>query len=128
MSAQEVAYIGPREYCKDVTYGTGEWVRGQTKVVDGVTALKLSRHSDVYRILERSDGVVPDEAAIAITKPVEDEAIESQYTIDTLQRMDRDALCEFVQHNFQQKLDRRKSVENLRIEAANLVHQFGTAG
>ena len=123
MSAKEVAYIGHREYSKDVTYGTGEWVKGQTKVVDGVTALKLSRHPDVYRILEESDG-----NAITIAQPVEDEVVESQYTIDTLQRMDRDALFEFVQHNFQQKLDRRKSVETLRIEAANLVHQFGTAG
>jgi hypothetical protein len=123
MSAKEVAYIGHREYSKDVTYGTGEWVKGQTKVVDGVTALKLSRHPDVYRIMEESDG-----SAIAITQHVEDEVTESQYTIDTLQRMDRDALFEFVQHNFQQKLDRRKSVETLRNEAANLVHQFGTAG
>lgn len=123
MSAKEVAYIGHREYSNDVTYGTGEWVKGQTKVVDGATALKLARHPDVYRILDASDGV-----AIEITKPVEDEATESQYTIDTLQRMDRDALFEFVQHNFQQKLDRRKSVETLRHEAANLVHQFGTAG
>ena len=123
MSAKEVAYIGHREYSKDVTYGTGEWVKGQTKVVDGVTALKLSRHPDVYRILEESDG-----NAITIAQPVEDEVVESQYTIDTLQRMDRDALFEFVQHNFHQKLDRRKSVETLRNEAANLVHQFGTAG
>ena len=128
MSAQEVAYIGHREYSKDVTYGTGEWVKGQTKVVDGVTALKLSRHLDVYRILERSDGVLSDADAITPTKQVEDEVIESQYAIDTLQRMDRDALCEFVKHNFQQKLDKRKSVETLRSEAVNLVHQFGTAG
>lgn len=123
MSAKEVAYVGHREYSKDVTYGTGEWVKGQTKVVDGVTALKLSRHPDVYRILEESEG-----SAIVIAQPVEDEVIESQYAIDTLQRMDRDALFEFVQHNFHQKLDRRKSVETLRNEAANLVHQFGTAG
>ncbi len=123
MSAKEVAYVGHREYSKDVTYGTGEWVKGQTKVVDGATALKLSRHPDVYRILEESEG-----SAIVITQSVEDEVVESQYTIDTLQRMDRDALFDFVQHNFQQKLDRRKSVETLRNEAANLVHQFGTAG
>jgi hypothetical protein len=127
MRAQEVAYIGHREFSKDVTYGTGEWVKGQTKVVDGMTALKLSRHPDVYRILDRSDVVLSDSDAITPTKQVEDEVIESQYAIDTLQRMDREALCEFVKHNFQQKLDKRKSVETLRNEAVNLVHQFGTA-
>ena len=36
-----------------------------------------------------------------------------------------EAIAEFVQRHFNQKIDRRKSAENLRIDAVNLLHQFG---
>lgn len=123
-------YVGHRENHKDATYGTGEWARGQTKAVDSAAAAKMLRHPDVYRLIEDGDGVVHDPAPVAVAEiphATQDRG-DVQDALDVIQAMEPDALCAFVERNFQQKLDRRKSVGNLRVDAANLVHQFGMAG
>ena len=124
-----IIYTGRREHHKDVTYGSGEWARGQTKIVDAATAAKMLRHPDVYRAVEDSDGVAlgPVESVDEKAPQVATEQDAVQEAVDAIQTMGPDALCAFVERNFQQKLDRRKSAGNLRIDAANLVHQFGMA-
>ena len=117
-------YIGRRVHHKDVTYGTGEWVQGQHKLVDVAVAFKMLRHPDVYEagVVEAVSTVVVPEFKNRVP---EHELEETVAALDAINTMDPDALCDFVSKNFNQKLDRRKSVANLRRDASLLVHQFG---
>ncbi|HMU31943.1 MAG TPA: hypothetical protein PKD43_17710 [Nitrospira sp.] len=128
MQAQTIVYIGRRPYHKDCTYGTGEWVNGQSKVVDAAIAFKMLRHPDVYQdggVV--ADGDVSDPVTTQKKATPEHETEETLWALDAINTMDTDALCSFVAQNFNQKLDRRKSLNNLRLDAENMVHQFGVA-
>lgn len=126
MQTESIAYVGFREHHRDATYGTGEWVKGQVKRVDAAIAAKMLRHTDVYVV-----SFLPkcDHADVVEQQPSksEKESTEAavQDALDVVQAMDTDALVEFTQRNFNMKLDRRKSVGNLRIETQQLIHQFG---
>lgn len=123
--SRRIVYVGFRSQHRDCTYGTGYWEKGQTKLVEAGVAARMLRHQDVYREGEEVDNAHDE----AVTEwPENAREHESENTMNVLyaiNTMDTEALCQFVAHNFQQKLDRRKSVENLRIDAANMVHQFG---
>jgi hypothetical protein len=124
---QTIVYIGRRELHKDTLYGTGEWAKGQHKLVDVVVALKMLRHPDVFeagKVEAVSTDVVPAPKAKPKDNDISDDVQEALYAINN---MNADAIASFVSENFQQKVDRRKSVENLRIEATRLLHQFGLA-
>ena len=124
---QTIVYIGRRELHKDTLYGTGEWAKGQHKLVDVVVALKMLRHPDVFeagKVEAVSTVVFPEPKAPAEDRDTPDDV---QMALDAISTMPVDALASFVSENFQQKVDRRKSVENLRIEATRLLHQFGLA-
>lgn len=121
---QTIVYIGRREIHKDTIYGTGEWWKGQHKLVDVAVAIKMLRHPDVFeagKVEAASTVVFPEPKS-----PAKDRD-DVQMALDAISTMPADALASFVRENFQQKLDRRKSVENLRIEATRLLHQFGLA-
>ena len=95
--------------------------------VDVVVALKMLRHPDVFEA-----GKVEAVSTVVFPEPKEktkesDTPDDVQMALDAISIMPADALASFVRENFQQKLDRRKSVENLRIEATRLLHQFGLA-
>ena len=122
----KITYIGRREPRSDVTYGTGEWVRGQTKEVPGATALKMLRHADAYAPGDDKQGdqtEVVDTVVEKDKKAVEEDQVQD--LLVSIQTMGVDAIADFVQRHFNQKIDRRKSAENLRIDAVNLLHQFG---
>ena len=124
---QTIVYIGRREIHKDTLYDTGEWVKGQHKLVDVAVATKMMRHPDVFEVgkVEAVSAVVfPEQKTPAKDSDTPDDV---QMALDAISIMPADALASFVRENFQQKLDRRKSVENLRIEATRLLHQFGLA-
>lgn len=118
-----IAYIGRRPFHRDVTYGTGDWTHGQSKIVDDALAFRMLKHPDVYR--ESSD----DKAVVVEVQPkecnIEDEV---QYAEDSITRMGTDALRSFVNENFQQKLDGRLSVESMRREATRMLHLYGLPG
>ena len=121
---QTIVYIGRREIHKDTLYDTGEWVKGQHKLVDVAVAIKMLRHPDVFeagKVESVSTVVFPEH------KSPNNDSDDVQMALDAISTMPTDALASFVSENFQQKLDRRKSVENLRIEATRLIHQFGLA-
>lgn len=128
MQTESIAYIGQREQHRDSTYGTGDWVNGQVKRVAVSIAAKMLRHPDVYvvgPVAEKHDGAV-DVVMEAPEKSEDELAGEAvQQALDAVQAMEADALHEFVQRNFNMKLDRRKSTANLRIDAQQLIHQFG---
>jgi len=122
-----IVYIGRRELHKDTLYGTGEWVKGQHKLVDVVVALKMLRHPDVFeagKVEAVSTVVFPE---LKEKTKESDTPDDVQMALDAISTMPADALASFVRDNFQQKVDKRKSVENLRIEATRLLHQFGLA-
>ncbi len=124
---QTIVYIGRRELHKDTLYGTGEWAKGQHKLVDVVVALKMLRHPDVFEagnVEAVSTVVFPEPKAPTKESDTPDDV---QMALDAISTMPADALASFVRENFQQKVDKRKSVENLRIEATRLLHQFGLA-
>lgn len=117
-----IQYIGSREYHRDVTYGTGEWAKGQTKSVSPAIALKMLRHPDVYiESVEDSDEIVVQ----PVDKANDDEKARTDDLLLTIQTMSKEAAVDFAKAHFQRNLDKRKSVENLRIDAANLLHQYG---
>ncbi len=124
---QTIAYIGRREIHKDTLYGTGEWVKGQHKLVEVSVAVKMLRHPDVFeagKVEAVSTTVVPAPKAKQKDNDISDDVQEALYAINS---MNADAIASFVSENFQQKVDKRKSVENLRIDATRLLHQFGLA-
>ncbi|MBP9803310.1 MAG: hypothetical protein KBE22_00195 [Candidatus Accumulibacter sp.] len=126
MQSQTIAYVGHREQHKDVTYGTGEWVKGQVKAVPLAVAPKMLRHPDVYQPAEA------DDTADVVSIPVADDesAKESavQEAIDAVQTMGVEALKTFAEQNFNVKFDGRKSAEKLRLDAQQLIHRFGMPG
>lgn len=117
-----IAYVGRRPCHRDVTYGTGEWVQGQSKVVDDATAFRMLKHHDTY-------AASADTGAQAVEQQPEnqDNQDDVQDALDAIARMNSGTLCAFVAENFQQKLDRRRSVEHLRAEAARMIHLYGLA-
>lgn len=124
---QTIVYIGRREIHNDTLYGTGEWAKGQHKLVDVVVALKMLRHPDVFeagKVEAVSTVVFPE---LKEKTKESDTPDDVQMALDSISTMPVDALASFVRENFQQKVDKRKSVENLRIEATRLLHQFGLA-
>ena len=125
-----ITYIGHRPYRNDVTYGTGEWASGQTKLVQDATALKMLRHTDSYATGKDKQDDQSETIETVVEKVVEKnkkevEEDQVQDLLVSIQTMDVDAIADFVQRHFNQKIDRRKSAENLRIDAVNLLHQFG---
>jgi hypothetical protein len=121
-----ITYIGRRQCRNDVTYGTGEWATGQTKLVQDATALKMLRHTDSYAHGDDKQGEQQEAVETVVEKEKKEiEEDQVQDLLVSIQTMGVDAIAEFVQRHFNQKIDRRKSAENLRIDAVNLLHQFG---
>lgn len=65
-----------------------------------------------------------DEQA-AKNKEKDDEQVEKQALYDQVANMDKDGLKDFAEVNYQQKINKSKSVENLRAEVTGMIDQFG---
>lgn len=65
-----------------------------------------------------------DEQA-AKNKEKDDEQAEKQALYDQVANMDKDGLKDFAEINYQQKINRSKSLENLRAEVTGMIDQFG---
>ncbi len=124
MQNQSIAYVGRRDQHKDVTYGTGEWVRGQSKDVPPAVASKLLRHPDVYQPAPAEEGL---EVVVPPTVEADEASKEAavQEAIDAVQTMGVEALRTFAAQNFNVKLDGRKSAEKLRLDTQQLIYRFG---
>jgi hypothetical protein len=125
MQEINITYIGRHARLKDVLYGTGEWEQGQVKAVPQDTATKMLKHTDAYVV---STVTEPAEAVVIELPEKADESNAVQEAIDAIQTMNVDGVKTFVENNFGQKLDGRKSVEKLRAEAQHLIHQYGIPG
>nr|DAY12548.1 MAG TPA: hypothetical protein [Caudoviricetes sp.] len=141
-SKVNLQYIGLREFWKDNLYHTGlHFERGQIRLVSADAARKLLRHSDVFKLvtnetseLERIGKQDVDstnetsELERAGKQDAENEMSafdEVQDVIMEISQMDKESLSLYAQSNYSQSLDKRKSVDTLREEVVQMVHQFG---
>lgn len=130
--ATPVEYIGKTDEYLDALYGTGLWVRGQVKAVIPEVAVKMLAHVDQY---VRADPVAVKPASDGLDDPVgqvadnrERDDSPEQSVRDSIARMDRDGLREFIVTNYRAPVDGRLGVSALREQAVRLVDQFGIAG
>lgn len=121
-----VQYMGNRPSPRsDNLYQTGEWVSGQIKDVPDAVAAKMLRHPDVYVLAGERQGVIEVvEGQPLETDELDEEAVEdARMSIDAMGT--KNAVYDFVQTNFNQELDRRSSLRNMKEEAIRLIDQFG---
>lgn len=114
-----VKYIGKRPECTDGLYGTRiHWFRGDSRMVPADKARQMLKHTDVYAP-GKKDAPVPELPKV----PTEEESTQDMR--DTVANMDVESLAVYAKTSFQVKLDKRKSLQDLRTQVTSLVDQFG---
>ena len=105
------------------------------RVVPEELAAKLLRHADVFTPGD-VDEAEPGEPAgdstqstldVAAKSKAEQDAAENllQDVVDTINRMDKDALKDYAQLNYGQPIPKTLTVENMRAKVVGLIDQFG---
>ena len=139
-SKVKIQYVGLREFWRDNLYHTGlHFERGQIRLVSADAARKLLRHSDVFELVAdealeqagKQEADTTDETS-GLEQAGKQEAENEMSAFDEVQdvimeisQMDKDILSLYAQSNYSQSLDKRKSVDTLREEVVQMVHQFG---
>jgi hypothetical protein len=134
-----VTYIGRRPFWKDTVYHSGlTFESGQERGVPASLGWKLLKHRDLFVASETTEPIQAMDKPAPI-KLEEDtalliEAAEQRKSevrkadlalLDQIQVMDKPALLTLADGNYKVALDKRKSLENLRLEVSALVTQFG---
>src|SRR5690554_2231366 len=138
MSKQEtlgtiaVEYIGRREQWIEKRHASGlTFTRGQVRNLPEDLAHRLLRHNDLFAIAKGDAGSGDDDTAEQLAKAnakagkSKDEQRERQEILDQIMTMDKDALAEFAYTRYEQQINKRRSVDNLREEVLGYVDQFG---
>lgn len=134
-----VQYIGRRETFTDHLYGTGlVFAKGQARNLPGDLARKFLRHADQFKegqaaavAVEQISAAPADdtEAKLAAAKKAKDDEQKEQDQLNDLRQqigvMTKDALYDYAFTRYQQKLDKRSSVDSLRQQVIGLVDQYG---
>lgn len=126
-----VAYIGQADAWHDHIYGTGLYFsKGQTRMVEHLTAKKLLKHIDLFAEGE-AKGAEKQETA-KLTQQAEQAQKDEEAQLDelfdvytNLDQMDKASLQKFIKDNFNQDVDGRLSEMKVREQAKMLVDQFG---
>ena len=127
-----VKYVGRRPDFFDRIYGSGLFFdQGQTRWVPAELARKLLRHADLFERGEDASEASEDDTAEILeeaareldAKRIDQSAIQDLR--DSVQSMDKEALSHFAGTNYRQIIDRRRSVEALRVEVLGLIDRFG---
>ena len=120
MDHVSVKYIGKRPVYLDGTFGTRILFKhGESRNVPKDKALLMLKHPDVY-----VPGVA--DAPIAVVPAIQTEADNTQDLRDSVSAMnDKAALSDFTHIKYGIKLDKRKPIEELRIQAVGLIDQYG---
>lgn len=135
-----VRYVGRREPWVENLYGSGlTFAKGQQRLLPDSLARKLMRHVDLFELgdtqqasdSEHGNAQAKGDAELAKAqeqaKLQQEQDSNRQDLMDRIMIMDKDGLTDFAYSNFEQKLDKRKSVENMREEVAGFVDRFGVA-
>lgn len=126
-----VAYIGNREDWTDRQYGTGLYfVAGQVRMLPPVQAVKLLRHADLFERADSGAEGADDTSQILESSEQEgkrlDQARRSTLDLmDQVELMDKNALADYAMLQWQQKLDKRTSVEAMRSQVREFIDRFG---
>lgn len=125
-----VEYIGRRPLWKDAVYHSGlTFTSGQVRPLPQAIANKLLRHIDLFKQAEAAIAEEDDtEFQIDDGKKVEAAKKEREIefaVIDQIDRMDKPGLLHFAKTQYNQDLDARRSVANLRAEAKSMIDRFG---
>lgn len=133
-----VRYIGPRKKWTENIYGSGlAFTNNQQRMISEQLAKKLLRHADLFEAGDTvqaegtTDSNQPDDTAeqLAQAQQNQDQAkqeeSERQDLVDRIMLMDKDALGDFALSNYEQNLNKRRSVENLREQVVGFVDRFG---
>ena len=146
-----IKYIGKREPWSDRLYRTGlVFDCDQVRTIPWDMARKFLQHQDLFEKVDAdakdeydatdtppedgsqndSDETTDDTQALldeqeAKNKDKDNEQTELQALYDQVNVMDKDALKDFAFNHYQQKINKSKSEENLRIEVNGMIDQFG---
>lgn len=121
MDLVSVKYIGKRHRYVDGAYGTRiAFEQGQSRLVPADKARLMLRHPDVYvpGVADAPIASVPDTSTT--------DSDELQGLRDSIQAMaDKDAIASFIKQKYGIELEKRRSIERLRLDAIGLVDQYG---
>lgn len=131
-----IKLIGRREVWRETRYGSGmTFKNGQVRKVPESLARRLLRHKDLFAEVEAeeaesTDGSSDDacselEAMKDRTDKRKAEEAQRQSVVDRVMVMDKQALEDFAKANYQQDLDKRRSVETLRQQVVGFIDRFG---
>ncbi|MHA3112888.1 RyR domain-containing protein [Acinetobacter sp. ANC 4193] len=134
-----IQYIGNKSLFKDHLYNSAlTFTTGQVRTVTSDLATKLLNHPEFKRYeVESTEGnsstdthQIDDTAQILTNAKIQQEQKDQEQTalldeIDVVNQMTKDALIEYAQNKYQQKLNKQNSVSALRTQVAEFIHQFG---
>lgn len=129
-----VEYIGKRESWSDHLYHTGlEFVTGQVRNVPKAVAAKLLHHIDLFAVSENSPAATTSDATETsrllsetdLHEKKQDEQRLELDVIDLVNTMDKDAVQDYGVKHYGIKINKSKSVENMRAELGGLISQAG---
>jgi len=123
-----IQYIGHRDFYKDGACGSGlTFECNGVAMVPAEIAAKMLRHPTVWVRFKDQ----PPADAKTFQPPVIDEEAKKQDQMqdirDSIIQMDKAGLKLYIQTHWQQEVDGRMSVENMRAKAVELFDQFGQA-
>lgn len=131
------------------------FVCGQSRVLPWDMAPKFLRHTDLFEQVvpaddeapaddtppaedqppaaedEQPDDQEPDDTQALLDEQAakndakKDEQLEKQALYDQVNNMDKDALSDFAEINYQQTINKRKSEDNLRADVIAMIDEFG---
>lgn len=132
-----VRYIGRPAQWIERKYKTGlAFTKNQVRSLPDELARKLLRHSDLFELADSLPESQPDldldddteqQLAKAKTEREQSDEVheEAQALRESVLNMDKDSLSEFAFTRYQQTINKRRSVENLREEVVGFVDQYG---
>ena len=136
-SGVAIQYVGNKSLFKDHLYNSAlTFTTGQVRHVNSDLATKLLKHPEFQLYVAEShdftesEQTVDDTAAVLANAQIEQEKKDQEQTavldeIDVVNQMTKDALIEYAQNKYQQKLNKQNSVATLRTQVAEFIHQFG---
>lgn len=129
-----IEYIGKRDSWTDHLYQSGlEFVTGQVRNVPNVVADKLLRHIDLFERATQTAAPTASEAdetsQLIINTENQEKKLEEQRleldAIDLVNTMDKNAVHDYGVKHYGIKINKSKSVENMRAELAGHISQVG---
>lgn len=130
-----VEYIGRRDYWKDLQYNSGlDFVTGQTRVLPTNIAKQLLRHPDLFKesesapaeeVVQQVDDTQSQLDAGKRDQDKKDDRHDELNVIDLVNTMDKEAVATYAMSNYGLKINRSKSVENMRTELSAHISQVG---